>query len=257
LTDNWLSYFFTEEEIYGAAEYTAPAVKVLQVASEIIDIIEPVIPFADEIFEVAVEVGGRFGKALSPLLGAGDPGHLDTLTNPFDLGRTKAFQQPSRDRDVWTTNVVQPVADPNPTLTDFIDEGAPGYDFGPSAAPAPAPAPAPPPGPRYEPRSRPMANGHGLMPFFGIAYDTPEEPPADIVAYTWNTGTAIFYRLIDGKIAVRKKNGVWKIYRPPKMLVISNKPRLPDFNRAVTKLGRMSDRLEKSFKTMNKTRKKK
>jgi len=46
------------------------------------------------------------------------------------------------------------------------------------------------------------------------------EPPAALIAKEWSTGTARFYMLIDGRICCRKKNGVWKIWRPKKHIVL-------------------------------------
>lgn len=66
-------------------------------------------------------------------------------------------------------------------------------------------------------------------------------PPdqTDPVAYTWNTGTAKFYRLQSGKIAVQRKNGLWKVYRPKKHIVISTNPRMS----AISKLERTHKRV--------------
>lgn len=66
--------------------------------------------------------------------------------------------------------------------------------------------------------------------------------PALNIAYSWATGTAVFFRLTDGRIAVQKKNGVWKIYRPKKHIVLSTNPRLSQlrkFDRAYTRLNKM------------------
>lgn len=71
------------------------------------------------------------------------------------------------------------------------------------------------------------------------------------VAYTWNTGTAIFYRLFDGRIAVQKSNGVWKVYRPQKHIVVPRNPRVGTFNRARKRL----DRLEKHLPRRTVTKK--
>ncbi len=62
------------------------------------------------------------------------------------------------------------------------------------------------------------------------------------VAYSWSTGTAVFFRLMDGRIAVQRKNGVWKIYRPKKHIVLSTNPRLSQlrkFDRAYSRLNKM------------------
>ena len=64
--------------------------------------------------------------------------------------------------------------------------------------------------------------------FLGGIFDV--QPPQALapgvsVAYSWNTGTATFYRLTDGRIAVRRKNGIWKVWRPQKHIVVSRNPR--------------------------------
>lgn len=66
-----------------------------------------------------------------------------------------------------------------------------------------------------------------------------DSPPNEIVAYKWNTGTAVFYRLIDGRIAVRKRNGVWRVYRPAKHIVLSRNPRVGQLLKADKQLTRM------------------
>lgn len=40
------------------------------------------------------------------------------------------------------------------------------------------------------------------------------------IAYSWNTGTAEFHRLTNGKIGTVKRNGVWKEWRPYRPVVI-------------------------------------
>lgn len=49
---------------------------------------------------------------------------------------------------------------------------------------------------------------------------------AGMIAKQWNTGTARFYLLKDGRIAVRKKSGVWRVYRPQKHIVVPRNPRI-------------------------------
>lgn len=50
--------------------------------------------------------------------------------------------------------------------------------------------------------------------------------PAGAIAKTWHTGTARFYLLKDGRIAVQRKNGTWKVYRPKKHIVVPANPRI-------------------------------
>ena len=73
------------------------------------------------------------------------------------------------------------------------------------------------------------------------------------VAYSWTTGTAVFFRLMDGRIAVQKKNGVWKIYRPKKHIVLSTNPRLSQlkkFDRAYSRLNKMVKKFKGRPKTV-------
>jgi len=59
------------------------------------------------------------------------------------------------------------------------------------------------------------------------------------VAYTWNTKTAIFYRLVDGRISVFKKDGTLKTYWPQKHIVISRNPGVRDLMRADKRLDKL------------------
>ena len=59
------------------------------------------------------------------------------------------------------------------------------------------------------------------------------------VVKSWDTGTARFYLLNTGHITTRRKNGVWKRWKPPKHIVVSRNPRIGTAIRAekrVTKL---------------------
>lgn len=54
-----------------------------------------------------------------------------------------------------------------------------------------------------------------------------EEPSANMVVKEWSTGTAQFYMLTDGRIAVySKKAKRWKAYRPARHIVVSKNPRM-------------------------------
>lgn len=69
--------------------------------------------------------------------------------------------------------------------------------------------------------------------------------PGDWIAYSWDTGTATFYRLIDGRIAVQRRNGIWKVYRPQKHIVVPRNPRIGTLIRADKRVGRMLNSLKK------------
>lgn len=63
--------------------------------------------------------------------------------------------------------------------------------------------------------------------------------PAGSVAKSWHTGTARFYMLTDGRIAVQRKNGTWKVYRPQKHIVIPRNPRIGTLIKADKRVDRL------------------
>jgi len=73
----------------------------------------------------------------------------------------------------------------------------------------------------------------GLLPFVGSPLRTGSivKIGEDVyeVASSWRAGQAVFYRFTDGHIGVRKKTGVWKIWRPKKGVLLfrtgNNSPR--------------------------------
>jgi len=85
-----------------------------------------------------------------------------------------------------------------------------------------------------------LGGNGGFIPGTMIPLGGPglPEPPAGMVAKEWSTGTAQFYMLIDGRIAVySKKKRRWKVYRPEKMAVISK--RLPSHRTLVRLKGKL------------------
>jgi len=64
------------------------------------------------------------------------------------------------------------------------------------------------------------------------------DPFAVTVVGSWNTGTATFVRLSDGRIATRKKNGVIKSWRPYRPVVIPKKWNSRSMGRVATALRR-------------------
>lgn len=85
-----------------------------------------------------------------------------------------------------------------------------------------------------------LGGNGGFIPGTMIPLGGPglPEPPAAMVAKEWSTGTAQFYMLIDGRIAVySKKKRRWKVYRPEKMAVISK--RLPSHRTLVRLKGKL------------------
>lgn len=78
-----------------------------------------------------------------------------------------------------------------------------------------------------------MAGGRGLA--IG-----QELPPSHTIVNSWQTfpGGPVFYRLADGHIAVQKKNGTWKHFRPYRPVVIPRKWNARSMSRVATALKR-------------------
>ena len=74
-------------------------------------------------------------------------------------------------------------------------------------------------------------------------------PAGTTIVKTWNTGTAQFARLADGRIAVQKKDGTIKVYRPQKHIVIPRNPRIGTLIRADKRLDRLVKGLRKVVKS--------
>ena len=88
----------------------------------------------------------------------------------------------------------------------------------------------------------------GVIPGTMIPLGGPglPEPPAHMVAKEWSTGTAQFYMLIDGRIAVySKKAKRWKVYRPKKHIVLSSNPRIGTLLRGVSRTMRLFNSITK------------
>lgn len=84
--------------------------------------------------------------------------------------------------------------------------------------------------------------GASVIPGTNIPLGGPflPEPPAAMIAKEWNTGTAQFYQLIDGRIAVySKKKGTWKAYRPAKHIVVSRNPRMGTLLKASRRIDKL------------------
>jgi len=67
---------------------------------------------------------------------------------------------------------------------------------------------------------------------------------------TWNANGVQFHRLSDGRLAVRNKHGVWKIWRPKKPIVLmpSGQADLKDLVRAENVLDKQFKKLAKSMR---------
>jgi len=83
------------------------------------------------------------------------------------------------------------------------------------------------------PRRQQMAGGRGLAVGQQI-------PPSHQIVNSWQTfpGGPVFYRLADGHIAVQKKNGVWRHFRPYRPVVIPRKWNSRAMSRVATALKR-------------------
>jgi len=82
--------------------------------------------------------------------------------------------------------------------------------------------------------------GGGLPSLGGGGGGAPAGATAE-VAYSWDTGTATFYRLANGKIGTMKKNGVWKEWRPYRPVVIPKRWKASSMNRVASALDRQQD----------------
>lgn len=62
----------------------------------------------------------------------------------------------------------------------------------------------------------------GLIPGFGLpdGGSMPTSVPGVMIIGSWNANGVRFYRLSDGKLAVQRKNGSWKVWRPKKPIVL-------------------------------------
>jgi len=80
----------------------------------------------------------------------------------------------------------------------------------------------------------PTTTGWAQAPTVGAAGVLPTN-----VVKTWSTGTATFHMLADGRIACQKKNGVWKIWRPAKHIVVPRNPRIGTLIRADKRINKL------------------
>lgn len=115
-------------------------------------------------------------------------------------------------------------------IAPFVAAGTAGYAVSEAGEPGVALGPPLGPGGGIEP---------SIGPLWRFPWGAPPDLPREWIAYSWNTGTAEFYRLIDGRIAVQNKKGVWKIYRPAKHLVISKNPRTRTLIKAEKRLNKI------------------
>lgn len=67
---------------------------------------------------------------------------------------------------------------------------------------------------------------------------------------TWNANGVMFHRLSDGRLAVRNKHGVWKIWRPRKPIVImpTGSANLQDLLRADAAIQKQAKKIQRVLK---------
>lgn len=89
-----------------------------------------------------------------------------------------------------------------------------------------------------------------LFPAVGGADDPLTESILALTASTWNANGVQFHRLVDGRLAVRNKHGVWKTWRPKKPIVImpTGQADLKDLIRADNAIQKQAGKLAKMLR---------
>jgi len=97
----------------------------------------------------------------------------------------------------------------------------------------------------------------GIIPGFGFPDGSPAQLPNAVIVGNWTANGVKFYRLSDGKIAVQRKNGTWKVWRPKKPIVLysNGAGNLKTFLRADSALDKQAKRLKKALNRRAPTRK--
>lgn len=92
-----------------------------------------------------------------------------------------------------------------------------------------------------------MPNGNGRTQVQQLRTDVPIELAEIVIVKTWQTfpGGPVFTMFSNGKIAVRRKNGTLKVYRPARNIVISRNPRVGTLLRADSRMDSLIGRLKK------------
>jgi len=80
---------------------------------------------------------------------------------------------------------------------------------------------------------------------------------SEVPVKKWYTGTATFYLMNTGRIAVQKKNGVWKVYRPARHIVLSRNPRVGNLMKAERRFVSLTKGLGRTIRYEQKLSKKK
>ena len=89
-----------------------------------------------------------------------------------------------------------------------------------------------------------------LLPAVGGPDDPLTESILALTVSTWNANGVTFHRLVDGRLAVRNKHGVWKQWRPKKPIVImpTGQVNLIDLVRADNAIQKQSKKLAKMLR---------
>jgi len=95
-----------------------------------------------------------------------------------------------------------------------------------------------------------------LLPTFGGGGHDPHIDPINhmvqaMTVSTWRANNVQFHRLSDGRLAVRNKHGVWKVWRPKKPIVLfaSGATDLPTLLRAERAMDKQFKRIAKALRS--------
>lgn len=96
-----------------------------------------------------------------------------------------------------------------------------------------------------------IAGGDGIMPSLAQTFQQQDTNPV----HSWSTGTAEFSRFADGSIAVNRKDGTVKVYRPYKSLVFGKKVEISKFVKLAKRYHRYAKELASIYKNISLTKK--
>ena len=84
-------------------------------------------------------------------------------------------------------------------------------------------------------------------PSRGVPFTPGTVVPTDSITHTWIANGVPFAQLADGRVMVRKKNGVIKTFRRPKPIVLGRNPGIRDISRAYKKIDTLLKVMRKHF----------
>jgi len=70
-------------------------------------------------------------------------------------------------------------------------------------------------------------------------------PGRDTIVRTWTSNGTPFAKLLDGRIAVQRRDGSIKVYRPQKMIVISRNPKIGSLLRGHKRTSQLLSKIAK------------